>query len=124
MNCCPSFLVRHMNIKLVFVSKYFAKFQMSIECCNMKTVTSIMILKGNISYVISKICKYVVTAIFCRTMKCCPSVFVRRMNIKIVIIFKDFAKFQMSIECCNMKTVTFIMILKVNISSHLSKICK
>ena len=124
MKCCPTVFVSHMNIKVVYIFKSFAKFQISIQCCSMKAVQALIIVKVNISFHISKICKYVTTATSCRIMKCCPSVVVSDMNIKVVFIFKDFAKIQMSIQGCNVKTVGTIVTFKVNTSFHISKTFK
>ena len=125
MKCIPSIFVSHMNIKVVFLFKDFAKIQMSMQCCNMKAVPTLIIFLVNISSYMTKIFKQIVTARSCRIMKCCPSFVVSHMNIKVAFIFKNFAKIQMSIQRCNMKTVRALIIFTVNIRPfHIRKICK
>ena len=88
----------------------------------MKTVTSILCLKGNVSPCVSKIFKLFITTISCRIMKCCPSAIITHMHIKLMFVCNCLAKIQMSIECCSTNTVATKSIFEVYISSYIGKI--
>ena len=122
MKSSPSIAIRHMYIKAMFIYKCLAKFQMSIICCEMETVHSSICFQINISSVLNKIFNHAITATFYGIMNSCPSIAIRHIYINSMLIYKCFAKFQMSIICRKIETVHSSNCFEVNISSIIDKI--
>ena len=83
-----SLIINHIDMKFMFLNKCLAKIQMSVGCCNMKAVLSIICFKVNIDPHIFQTFNVFMTIIFCRMIELGPSVIITHIEANVFLLNK------------------------------------